>query len=124
MFTIKINIANRKAFESMKDHLEYMCQLNGATITCEDSEEIYTNKINELYERFMMRVDETDFSVYDCDYSSRCSFVLLWRNNKFHSGFAYRSPEDQQDEKIAEILCTSRALGWKDIEQELLDILD
>lgn len=58
MFTAKISVNNRKAFEGLKSHLEYLCQLNGATISYDEETPGITkeNKIKILYKKFNRRL--------------------------------------------------------------------
>lgn len=124
MFTAKISVDNRKAFEGLKGHLEYLCRLNGATIIYEDySKEEKEKKIAILFKKFNRRIHSTNYSVEDFCFGESDSFVLLWRNDKPYAGYCKRAPSDKYDQRIARMLCYSRAFGWKDIEQELLDIL-
>lgn len=126
MFTAKISVNNRKAFEGLKNHLEYLCQLNGVTIVYDNdaSDEEKEKKIKILYKKFVRRICCTEYTVKDNRYGESNSYVFLWRNGMACAGSCKKAPGDEYDDRIAEMLCFSRALGWKDIEQELLDILD
>lgn len=125
MFTAKISVNNRKAFEDLKNHLEYLCQLNGATIAYDNdaSDEGKEKKIKILYKKFRRRIRDTDYDLEQREMNKFSSYVVLWRKNVIRCGSCQKAPGDEYDERIAEILCYSRALGWKDIEQELLDVL-
>lgn len=126
MFTAKISVNNRKAFEGLKNHLEYLCQLNGAVISYDDEtpRAVKENKIKILYKKFNRRLKKTRYRIYESDYGIPSSYVIIHREGRIYSGSCVCSPEDEYDERIARMLCYSRALGWKDIEQELLGILD
>lgn len=125
MFTAKISVNNRKAFEGLKNHLEYLCQLNGATIVYgESSQEEKEMQIAILYKKFQRRICDTNYIVEHQEMNRFSSYVVLWRKNVIRCGFCQKAPGDEHDERIARMLCYSRAFGWKDIEQELLDILD
>lgn len=126
MFTAKIFVNNRKAFEGLKSHLEYLCQLNGATISYDEETPgiIKENKIKILYKKFNRRLKGTYYRLKNCEFGIPASYVTVWRKGCVYSGSCTCSPEDEYDERIARMLCYSRAFGWKDIEQELFDILD
>lgn len=126
MFTAKISVNNCKAFEGLKSHLEYLCQLNGATISYDEETPgiIKENKIKILYKKFNRRLRKTHYRIYECDYGVPSSYVIVHREGRIYSGSCVCSPEDEYDERIARMLCFSRIFDWKDIEQELLDILD
>lgn len=125
MFTAKISVNNRKAFEGLKNHLEYLCQLNGATIVYDDSsQEEKEKKIAVIYKKFQRRIRDTDYSLEQEEMDKFSpSYVVLWRKNTIRCGSCSRALSDEYDQRIARMLCYSRALGWKDIEQELLDAL-
>ena len=125
MFTAKISVNNRKAFEGLKSHLEYLCQLNSATIVYDDSNQNEKEKkIAVVYKKFKRRIRDTDYILEQQEMNVFSSYVVLWRKNVIRCGFCQKAPGDEYDRRIAEILCYSRALGWKDIEQELLDVLN
>lgn len=125
MFTAKISVNNRKAFEGLKNHLEYLCQLNGATIVYDDSsQEEKEEKIAVIYKKFQRRIRDTDYDLEQQEMNEFSSYVVLWRKNVIRCGFCQKAPGDEYDGRIAQMLCYSRALGWKDIEQELLDVLN
>lgn len=125
MFTAKISVNNRKAFEGLKNHLEYLCQLNGATIVYDDSNQSEKEKkIAVIYKKFQRRIRDTDYDLEQQEMNEFSSYVVLWRKNVIHCGFCQKAPGDEYDGRIARMLCYSRALGWKDIEQELLDVLN
>lgn len=125
MFTAKISVNNRKAFEGLKNHLEYLCQLNGATIVYgEPSQEEKEKQIAILYKKFKRRLDKTKYSLTDDSDDYDFMYVTVLRNGFLHTGSCRKAEEDEYDYRIAEMLCYSRAFGWKDIEQELLDVLN
>lgn len=125
MFTAKISVNDRKTFEALKGHLEYLCQLNGATIVYDDSRQSEKEKkIAVIYKKFQRRICDTDYSLEQEEMNEFSSYVVLWRKNTIHCGSCSKAPGDEYDQRIARMLCYSRALGWKDIEQELLDVLD
>lgn len=126
MFTAKISVNNLKAFEGLKSHLEHLCQLNGADISYDEGTPgiIKEDKIKILYKKFNRRLKKTRYKIYECHYGVPSSYVIVYRKGRIYSGSCVRSPEDKYDGRIDRMLCFSRALGWKDIEQELLSALD
>lgn len=125
MFTAKISVNNRKAFEGLKSHLEYLCQLNGATIIYGDSSQSEKEKkIAVIYKKFQRRIRDTDYNLEQEEMNEFSSYVVLWRKNVIRCGSCCKAPGDEYDQRIARMLCYSRAFGWKDIEQELLDALN
>lgn len=127
MFTAKISVNNRYAFEGLKRHLEYLCQLNGATIVYDESydkvDEEKEKEIKILFKKFSRRLSKTCYCIEADSYTEDSSYVSLWRNGRLYTGSCMKNEDDKEDWRIARMLCFSRALGWKDIEQELLDIL-
>lgn len=127
MFTAKISVNNRKAFEGLKSHLEYLCQLNDAVISYDEDydkmNEEKEKKIKILFKKFTPRQNKTNYCTEATCYTEDSSYVSLWRNGRLYTGSCMRNEDDKDDWRIARMLCFSRAFDWKDIEQELLDIL-
>lgn len=82
-------------------------------------------QIRVIYKKFNRRLKVTELEVQNALLTNvDVNYVMLWRKGKPYFGACSRAKNDRYDARIVRILCYSRALGWTDIEQELLDALN